>query len=76
MWFQKEYMNEAFKIQSSNGSRLVFVGNFYEGRPRGPCWKPYEGGGFLLGETSVAWQFSGTTRLGAALLEEAVDRNI
>ena len=50
MLFQKEYMNEAFKIQSSNGSRLVFVGNFYEGRPRGPCWKPYEGGGFLLGD--------------------------
>ena len=47
MWFQKEYMNEAFKIQSSNGSRLVFVGNFHEGHPRGPCWKFYEGGGFL-----------------------------
>ena len=43
-------MTEAFKIQSSNGSRSIFVGNFYEGRPRGPCWKPYEGGGFLLGD--------------------------
>ena len=40
-------MDEEFKIQSSDGSRLVFVGNFYEGHPRGPCWKLHEGGGFL-----------------------------
>ena len=43
-------MNESLKIQSSNGSRLVFVGNFHEGHPRGPCWKLYEGGGFLHGD--------------------------
>ena len=43
-------MDEAFKIQSSNGSRLVFVGNLHEGHPHGPCWKFFEGGGFLLGD--------------------------
>ena len=40
-------MNESFKIQSSNGSRLLFVGNFHEGHPDGPHWKFFEGGGFL-----------------------------
>ena len=43
-------MDEAFKIQSSNGCRLVFVGSFHEGHLRGPCWKLYEGGGFLHGD--------------------------
>lgn len=39
--------------------QMTFIGRFQSGRPRGPCWKYMEGGGFLFGHVDDQGEFSG-----------------
>ena len=38
---------------------IIFVGKFDKGMAFGPCWKFYEGGGYLFGNVDNEGKFSG-----------------
>ena len=62
------YIN--FELQSSRGAtlfdsndlrnrRLVFLGKFHQGKAYGPCWRFYDGGGYLYGVVNNEGAFTG-----------------